>query len=94
MFIHLHANQIRQIINESNFMTISSQISRSIKKLRVIVNDNNNIQFSQSIIFVNVFQQDFDNFVEQFTIQQLNRAFKLSFAIFTKIFLNFSLATK
>ena len=94
IFVHQHANQIRQIINESNFMTISSQISRSIKKLRVIVNDNNNIQFSQSIIFVNVFQQDFDNFVEQFTIQQLNRAFKLSFAIFTKIFLNFSLATK
>ena len=94
MFIYLHANQIRQIINESNFMTISSQISRSIKKLRVIVNDNNDIQFSQSKTFVNVFQQNFDNFVEQFALQQLNRAFKLSFAIFAKKILNFSLATK
>ena len=68
IFVHQHANQIRQIMNESNFMTISSQISRSIKKLRIIVNDNNNIQFSQSIIFVNAFQQDFDNVVEQFAL--------------------------
>ena len=94
IFVHQHANQIRQIINESNFMTISSQISRSIKKLRIIVNNNNNIQFSQSIIFVNVFQQNFDNVVEQFALQQLNRAFKLSFATFAKNFLNFSLAIK
>ena len=69
MFVHQHANQIRQIMNESNFMTISSQILRSIKKLRIIVNDNNNIQFSQSIIFVNVFQQNFDNVIEQFALQ-------------------------
>ena len=64
IFIYQHANQIRQIMNESNFITISSQISRSIKKLRIIVNNNNNIQFSQSIIFVNVFQQNFDNVIE------------------------------
>ena len=94
IFVHQHANQIRQIMNESNFMTMSSQISRSIKKLRIIVNDSNSIQFSQSIIFVNVFQQNFDNVVEQFALQQLNRVFKLSFATFAKIFLNFSLATK
>ena len=68
IFVYQHANQIRQIMNESNFMTMSSQISRSIKKLRIIVNNNNNIQFSQSIIFVNVFQQSFDNVVEQFAL--------------------------
>ena len=49
-------------------MTMSLQISRSIKKLRIIVNNNNDIQFSQSTIFVNVFQQDFDNVVKQFTL--------------------------
>ena len=64
IFVHQHANQIRQIMNESNFMTMSSQISRSIKKSRIIVNNSNDIQFLQLIIFVNVFQQDFDNFVE------------------------------
>ena len=76
MFVYQHANQIRQIMNESNFITISSQISRSIKKLRIIVNDNNNIQFSQSIIFVNVFQQNFDNVIEcyesSYTLDNLN----------------------